>query len=313
MMAGSALMTWYTSGQKVRLDPQFHRWGPLLKDARYFFAANFSNVLLLQGDYLVTGLFFDQTVLGAYYFAFRMSSQTGQLISTALATILTPSFARLDKERDRQIAAYERTCAALLFLGIPTCCLQALVAIPLSNLIFSKDWMAAAPLFQTLSLTLGFAVPMSTSMSLLIAQGRLRPTMLLTILQAMAFVSFVFCGALCGSIEWVARFVAFYFLIFGTITVVIPVVGKTPNIARFVWRLYWFPTFAGAATLVAGWAVTRILPFQNSWIVMGFEGGTWLLVFVFLIWFVKPAASQEVLPRMASLIHRVIDRLRHPL
>ncbi len=308
MMVVAFLLSRHYSGQRIRLDPQFHRWGALLRDARYLIPGNVFNVLLQQGDYLITGFFFEEAILGAYYFAFRMSSQTGQLLSANLAAILVPSFARLDQEKGRQIAAYERTCSVLLLLGIPLCCLQALLARPMFHLLFGAKWNAAAPLFEILSLVMGFAMPMSTAVSLLLAQGRLRLNMLLTISQAVLFVSFVLCGALCGSVEWVARFVALFYLIFGPLTVAVPVINRGTSAPRFLFRVYWFPTLAGAVSVVAAWGLTKLLHIQGDLPMMATRLAAWAAIMVLLLLALRPAAAQEVLPRATAILRRFMPR-----
>lgn len=310
MMVGCALMTWYASRQRVGLRPQFNRWLPLLRDARFFFTGNIFNVLLQQGDYLITGFFFEKAILGAYYFAFRMSSQTGQLISSSLGTILVPSFARLDRERDRQIAAYERICSSLLLIGIPLCCLQALVAQPVFELLFSQKWRTAAPLFEYLSLAMGFAVPMTTAMSLLIAQGRLRANMVLTIFQAILFLTMVLYGALCGSVAWVARLVSLFYLVFGTITVLVPVTGAGISIIQFLKRTYLFPVLTGAATYGAGLTLSHFLPATHPLVLILVRMTVWLAIVSLFLRIFRPAAAMEILPRLTEILGSLRARLR---
>jgi O-antigen/teichoic acid export membrane protein len=311
MMVCSCLSRYY-SGQKVRLFPQFGLWGRLLGDALYFFGGNVFNVLLQQGDYLITGFFFKQEVLGAYYFAFRMSSQTAQLINANLATILVPSFARLDQERGRQIAAYERTCSVLLLIGIPICGLQSILGEPLFNLLFGTKWELAAPLFAILSLAMGFAIPMSTALALLIAQGRLRTNMIITISQSIMFVTFVVTGALFGDVKWVATFVALFYLLFGPLTVALPVVGSGVSVARFLLRIHWFPVLAGAFSTAAAWVLTTWWAPPSNLVTILIRLAVWGILMTLLLLIVRPPAAREIAPRFAALARRLIPGRRTP-
>jgi PST family polysaccharide transporter len=313
MMAACCLLSRYYSGQRMLPQPQFRRWGALLRDARYFFGGNVFNVLLQQGDYLITGFFFPPMLLGIYYFAFRMSSQTGQLISANLATVLVPSFARLDQERGRQLAAYERTVSALLLIGIPLCALQALLAEPVFHLLFPKgNWNEAIPLFEVLSLAIGFAIPSSTALSLLIAQGRLRMNMLLTIAQASLFLCFVIAGALCGSVEWVARSVALFYVMTGPVIVSLPLVSNGVSLPRFLARIYAFPAIAAALAATAGWGIPSLLHLHNDILLLLFRAAIWAVIIGGMLILIRPPASHEVIPRAAGYLSRLLPKRMRP-
>ena len=196
-------------------------------------------------------------------------------------------------------------------MGIPLCCLQALLAAPMFHLIFPDGkWDNALPLFETLSLAMGFAMPMSTAMSLLIAQGRLRLNMILTVTQALLFVSFVLTGAFCGSVEWVANFVALFYLIVGPLTIALPVVGSGVSPLRFLGRLYWFPVLTGLAVSDAGYVLSNQLNLHSNLLILLIRTAAWLAVTAILILVVRPPASRELAPRAAALLKLFLPKGR---
>jgi O-antigen/teichoic acid export membrane protein len=253
------LVSFRLSGFRPRLRPCFRRWGYVLRDSRYFFFTSLFGTFLNQGDYLLTGLFFTTDQLGVYYFAFNLSTQTAQLVSTNLTMVLLPSFAKLDREPKRQRAAYLRICSMIALVGVVLCIIQALMAGPLLHLVFHEKWDDAIPLVQILTVGMVFLLPSSPGMPLLQSQGRYRKVMLWTAIVASAFLTSVGLGTLFGSTETIAIAVAAFYGVFGPLGVWIPLPFNRQTFMEIIRRIYAFPVIAGLAACGGGLWISILL------------------------------------------------------
>ncbi|HVS71491.1 MAG TPA: oligosaccharide flippase family protein [Phycisphaerae bacterium] len=300
----TVLIAWRLCGMRIGLRPKFRRWGFILKDSRYFLMNNVLNTFLQQGDYMVTGVFFAPAILGAYYWSYRMSTQTAQLIGANLTGVLLPSFAKMKDELPRMIAAYKRTCAALLLIGMPICFLQSLLAQPVFHLIFGDRLARELPLFELLSLGMAFTLPMTASTSLLLAQGRYRLNMFWTGTMAVTFVATVLAAAFCGSVIYVAGFVGGYFAIWGPLTVLLPLKGMGVSKLRFFGDVYVLPVLLAVVSAACGLGLSRVGSHGDLMQAVLRLGGWGLSLAVMMALF-RPKAAMEVLPRLMKRAPRI--------
>ena len=198
--AATMIFSFALSGVRLKMRPAFRRWWFVLRDSRYFFFTSFFNTLLMQGDYLIAGIFFSAEQLGAYYFAFNLSTQTVQLVGANLTSVLLPSFAKLDKEPERQRDAYIKVCSLIAAGG------RSAMPDPRRN-----GWSIAPPRVQEQMGRCNSIVPNLNyrngvrvtehfgGMSLLQAQGRYRTVFLWTVVTAVWFLVAVTRGKLTGT------------------------------------------------------------------------------------------------------------------
>ncbi len=220
------------SGSRLRMRPQFRRWWFVLKDSRYFFFTTFFITILMQGDYMLAGFFFDTKSVGAYYFAYNLSTQSLQLVNSSVSGVLLPSFAKLDREPERQRAAYMRVCSILLLVGAIGCLLQGILGGPLLHLVYKSKWNESIPLFQILTIGMIFVLPGQTGNNLMLAQGRFRRVMAWSGSMAALFLFSVAMGASTGSTTGIAIGVALFFTICGPLWAVAPFGFTVPSFSE---------------------------------------------------------------------------------
>jgi O-antigen/teichoic acid export membrane protein len=305
---GICLATFGASGMPVRLHFRMKLWKRFLRNARYFAVTGGLNTLLAQGDYLLTGLFFPRAILGAYYFAFNLSTQTVQLISANLAGVLLPSFAKIDSDRSRQLAAYLKVCSAIMLVGVMACLLQAVLAHPLLRLVYGHKWDAAIPLFQILSVGMIFILPSGPGIVMLSAQGRYRALAAWTGVTTLAFVLAVVAGALSGSVAGIAVAVACFFLVFGPLGVVVPVYESGRQATEFLGRVYFKPVLVGAIATVCGAMVGAGLYFLNTSLEVALMAMGVVLAGVYLVLLTTmlKRESNDLLLRLKPLFARYV-------
>jgi O-antigen/teichoic acid export membrane protein len=253
--AAVMIVSFACSGFRLKMRPAFRRWWFVLRDSRYFFFTSFFNTLLMQGDYLLAGIFFSTEQLGAYYFAFNLSTQTVQLVSANLASVLLPSFSKLDKEPARQRAAYINVCSTLMLVGVILCLVQTVMAGPLLQLFFKHKWDEAIPLFQILTIGMIFVLPSAPAISLLQARGQYRKIMIWTIGVALTFLTAVALGATTGTTKGIAVGDTIFYVLFGPWGMILPLQDDKRHVFRALRRVYSFPLAAGGSAIVMALSV----------------------------------------------------------
>ena len=98
-----------------------------------------------QGDYIVLGLLASQSVVGVYFFAFRLAAQPLQMLAGSFGGVLFPAFRQLENDPARQMDAALRASRILAYSITPVCFLQAAEAGPLLHLMFGNRWNGAVP------------------------------------------------------------------------------------------------------------------------------------------------------------------------
>src|SRR5262249_38136869 len=72
VVAVSITVLWTVAPVKIRPNPQVKRWKFLVADGGVLMFNELFWLLILQGDYMMLGLFRDASVVGIYYFAFNL-------------------------------------------------------------------------------------------------------------------------------------------------------------------------------------------------------------------------------------------------
>lgn len=176
---------------------------------------NFALLLTSQADYLVLSAFVSVDELGAYYFAFGLSTQALVLVAQALSTVLLPSLAHLRADSVRQVRAYVRAARLITLTGVPVCVLQAAVAGPTLRLLYADKWDEAIPLLQMLSVAMAFRMSGFTAGTLMKAQGRYGLLTAINVLYGVIFTVLVFFAAASGGTTAVAAVVPGFYLVVG--------------------------------------------------------------------------------------------------
>jgi O-antigen/teichoic acid export membrane protein len=103
-------------------------------------------------DNLLVGVFVGVVALGYYVVGFRVVVVINALISLALMQVVLSAFSRLQHDRDLLNAAFYRSTRLAAGISLPVYVGLALVAHPLTVLVFGEKWAPSAPVMQALAL-----------------------------------------------------------------------------------------------------------------------------------------------------------------
>jgi O-antigen/teichoic acid export membrane protein len=100
-----------------------------------------------------------------------LTSAVSLIFGSGIRSVLLPSFARLNHDRDRQEVAALSSIRIFLFIAIPTCGLAAVVAPGLVHVLWQGKWDGAGIVVLALLLSLPFGLALYIARSLLEARG----------------------------------------------------------------------------------------------------------------------------------------------
>ncbi|HVT87577.1 MAG TPA: oligosaccharide flippase family protein [Tepidisphaeraceae bacterium] len=229
-----ACILFYLASPKIRWRMQFAKWIGLAQDSGMMILSSLGLVVVGQGDYIILTARYDKAIVGFYFFAFNLSLQIINLTSSSLAGVLSPTLARLNLERERQVGAYLRACKILAAIGAPICTLQILLARFAIVAIFGVRWADSVPLLQILSAGMAFALVNSFAGSVLQTQGRFRTQALWTIVSTTAFVVLLRTGTGLFGVAGTAMAVSAYHILVGSVGMRL-VVGRGGSWRQITW------------------------------------------------------------------------------
>lgn len=261
-----AIVLFRMAHMRVSWRIQIDRWRLLLADTAMLLGAQLVLTLAAQGDRLILGLFHSTAVVGVYFFAFGLSTQTVQLLSGNLFNVLLPSLAQLQTDIARQTAAYLRVTRLLAVVSTPLSLLQAALAAPVVRLLFASKWRGAIPALEVLSIGMAFAVIAGPAWSMIKAQGRFKTFFYYACAYALAVVVFSIGGAMVGEAFAVAVTTTICFALFCPLVVYL---GGRPGGTGWldVIALHAKPFAVSAVAVGLGLACCAILPvrFARDW------------------------------------------------
>lgn len=189
----------YLAPPKIRWAPRLSVFLCIAQSGLLLGIANFAYVVINWADYFILGrMFQDKSLVGGYYWAFALSSQTNQMIGLNVAGVLQPALCKIDNNPHRQIEAFIRVTRILAFISFPLAFLQAIIAGPGVKIVFASKWYPSIVLLEILCLASAPQVVGASFYALLRAQGRFLLYLYITIIHAIFFILSVFLGAYYG-------------------------------------------------------------------------------------------------------------------
>jgi O-antigen/teichoic acid export membrane protein len=288
---GQTVALWMASGVRIHRRFNFNRWRYVVSDSGILLLTAAVGMLMVQGDYLTLGIFHNATVVGLFYFAFNLSTQTYALLSVNVAGVLFPALSSLNSDRSRQVDAFVRAGSAFAAIAIPICLLQAALCGPGIRLIFPK-WQAAIPILSVLSIAMAMRTASLPATVLAAGQGRFRLNLYITIAASLVFLVCVAIGAkfsndrqaplVVGSIE------ALFFMVYDAVYLWVMLHSNGRSI-RDLWFMFGLPFLTGAIGASAAALVVHLIPLDSGQNLAGKAGdflrliaGTSIFVCVYL-------------------------------
>ena len=179
----------------------------LLKASRWVMLATPAISLIMRGDYLVVG---KQSIelLGSYFFGFQLIGSLSAPVSAAIMLVVMPMLAKVKDDPVRMGASFVRASRYLALAIAPVSFGSALVAAPLTDMLWQGKWNQAVPVVQVMAIAL---IPMmlgNLSLSVLesVARWRLRTNLLW--IHAISVLLAAFYGASTGSLFQLSIWIA---------------------------------------------------------------------------------------------------------
>jgi O-antigen/teichoic acid export membrane protein len=177
------------------------------------FGTRILTAAVAQGDYFILGLLAAPSVVGAYYFAFRLAIQPVQMLAGSFSNVLFPALAQLGGYAEQQREVALKASRLLSAVVMPYCFLQAAVAQPIIGTIFGSKWQDSIPLVQILSIGLGFDAVSWVAGAVMSARGHFQRTFSYSCVFSPIFFLVVLLGATFASALGVATAVSLFYLV----------------------------------------------------------------------------------------------------
>lgn len=201
------------TGINVKRIPKPSEVRVILASSARMLSSKLMNAIVGQADYAVLGLIATTSVVGYYYFAFRLAAQPVRMLSTNVENVLSSSLVQLAGDPARQLRACLRATKILCYVAMPIGVLQAICAEPLLELLFGPKWLPAAHFMAILSLGLPFEAATWMAWSLMIARSRFDFLLRATSLSVPLFILFITVPGMRWGASGVAWGATFYYLL----------------------------------------------------------------------------------------------------
>lgn len=298
-----AAVSWAAARPVVRFRSPFRHWKYLIGDSAYIFGQYFLQTIVSQGDYIILGTLFGDTVLGPYFFAYGIAKQAIQLTAGSIQTALMAGLARMPTFSDQQTRAALRATNGLALIGIPLCLIQAAVARPFLVGLYGDKWVEAIPLVQLISVGMAFDVAAWAACSLLQSRGEFRFLFVWSVVCVPFFIAFIFVGAVYGQSQGVATALCMFNTIFPPMLVCW--IFHTSHIPwGEILRIYTRPFLTGLLSAGASAVAIRlsaVIGFPPL-LQCGLAIGTGLTIMGITASFIAPATWIEIVTKLQGLI-----------
>jgi O-antigen/teichoic acid export membrane protein len=132
------------------------------------------NHVARNADNLIVGRFLGPAALGLYSRAYSLATTTKEVLVATFGSVLFPSFARLQEDRQQLAGAYLRSIQAISLISLPVCVLLFLAAPEAVLSVYGAKWLGVVQPLRILSLA-GFVYTLYIpSTALLLALGKTR-------------------------------------------------------------------------------------------------------------------------------------------
>lgn len=145
---------------------------------------SFTTYLGKNLDYWFVGRLCGPAALGVYYVAFVLPNILRQRITTVAGSVMFPVFVRHQHDPAQLSRTYVESFGLHLMAGVPAMCGLSLVADDVVAVFFGSQWSAAGTPLAILSLAAAAEFVTAAAISMLLATGRTRDTVLLQLFRA---------------------------------------------------------------------------------------------------------------------------------
>ena len=135
-------------------------------------ASGLTNYAYRNSDNMIVGRVLGSVPLGFDQMAYNLMLTPIQNISSVIASVLFPAFARIQSDNERFRSAYVRACMLTALITFPVMAGLGVVADPLIRAILGSKWIPTIPIFEVLSVV-GLLQSVQTTVGIIYqAKGR---------------------------------------------------------------------------------------------------------------------------------------------
>lgn len=299
----SAVILWSIAKPNIGGRSPLRHWRYLIGDSSFIFGSTLLMTVVSQGDNMILGMMYDDSVVGPYFFAYGIALQAIRLTAGSLQSVLLAGLSRMPTFSPQQTQAALRATKAIALIGMPLCMLQAVVAGPLLRALYDEKWVAAIPLIQWISVGMAFDIASWPASGLMQSRGQFRWLFIWSSSMTPIFLLTVFIGAYFAAALGVAVAVCFFYATLSPIFAFL--VFRLSNVDRSeIVGLYLRPILIGLLVAATSTSALRLsdaagfsLLVQSA---LGLGAGL-----------VTMGVSARVI--MSSAWHDIVDKVKHVL
>lgn len=242
-------------------------------------------------DRFLLGRFFGATPTAMYRQAYQLLVLPTEQLLSPVYQVAQPGLSLLQNEATQFRRFYRKVLTVACIATMPISLFVAVYSAEVTRVVLGRKWLASAPLLMVLSLSAFIKQPVGSTAFVLIAQGRSRMYLWLTLLQHVVAVSFM-----CVGVNWGAMGIA-YAEVASTYLLVAPRVYFTfkdspLTVGTFLATIA-RPLAASAAMGVILFLLRQALPALGAPAVLAIGTGVGFLVFV-SVWILLPGGGREL-------------------
>ncbi len=303
-----AVVWWSLITTKPKLHAHPRRWKFLVRNTAAAFLSRILVSFIGQGDYMVLGLLASESVVGRYYFGFRLAAQPLWVLAGNLGGVLYPTLIQMKSDPQRQGNAALKASIMLSYCVMPAALIQAAVASPVLHSLFGQKWVTSIPVIQFLSIGLALDAISWIAGTLLAARGEFIVGLRYVLVQVPVFFTLVVIGEMLDQAVGVAVAVCVFYAV--TQPVFVYGVYRRVGVSRRqVALIYLLPTLFSAIAVGIGLALS-ILPMLADRplarvIVIGITG---CVLYAALVKRFSPVVWQQITGNLRDAVKRKIKQ-----
>jgi O-antigen/teichoic acid export membrane protein len=303
------IAVWLTVPTPVKPELHLRRWKYMLSDSALLWGASLLVMIVTQGSYIILGALHAPEVVGLYFFAYNLSTQTMQLLVGNVSNALFPALSLLQGDPHRQHNAFLRASKSLAILAVPACLMQAALAGPVIRVFFDPKWEPAIPVLQVLSVGMAFVVLSGPVVGLLKAQARFATYFWWQVWCAIGSITLVSIGGWYGGALAVSVAVTIHYAVFGPLAVFVAI-HDAERALRKTAGVFLAPCLGAAVALLPVVVFLTLMPrsFLYDVLAMAIALVMVLGVYPIIIRIVTPDSYSETMKHMLALLDRMRGR-----
>ncbi len=303
-----ALVWWSLITTRPKLQAHRRRWKYLVRNTAAAFLSRIMVSFIGQGGYMVLGLLASESVVGRYYFGFRLAAQPLWVLAGNLGGILYPTLIQMKSDPQRQGNAALTASVMLSYCIMPMALIQAAVASPVLHSLFGQKWVTSIPVIQFLSVGLALDAISWIAGTLLAARGEFIVGLRYVLVQVPVFFALVVIGALLDQAVGVSMAVCVFYA-FSQPIFVYGVYRRVGVSLRQVVLIYALPSLFAVVATGIGLALSMLPLFSGRPLaqvaIIGIIGS---VLYTALVKYFAPLVWQQIIGHLKDALRRKIKQ-----